>query len=51
MKTMKKSKIQSATRRMNGHSRGSRAKKSLMAFGTLAVIAAIGRMLRNRRMH
>jgi hypothetical protein len=50
MKTMRKSKIESASRRMNGHSRGSRARKSIMAIGTVAAIAAMGRMLRNRRM-
>ncbi|MGI8332163.1 hypothetical protein ACRYCC_19525 [Actinomadura scrupuli] len=47
---MRKSKIESASRRMNAHPRGSRARRSIMAIGTVAAIAAMGRMLRHRRM-
>jgi hypothetical protein len=52
MKTMKKSNIDTAARRIDRRSnRGSMGRKSLMAVCSLAAMAAIGRMLRNRRAH
>lgn len=49
MKTMRKSKTGSSMRRMNGQSRGSKARKGVMAFGAVAAVAVLSRMLRSRR--
>jgi hypothetical protein len=51
MKTMRKSKIQSVGRRMDRRPRTSMARKSMMAFGTIAAIAVLSKMLQGRRIH